>query len=101
MSFLDYLFEVIQKEEFSYKIKLTSKEHPVFKAHFPNNPILPGFLQIDIIENLFSKKLKKIKKTKFMGLILPEDEIEIKHHTSKYQVTIYKENKKITELVYE
>ena len=56
---------------------------PVFDGHFPGNPILPGFCQLEIILMLMNKalsgscwKLKKMKNAKFFSPILPGDRAE-------------------------
>jgi len=35
------------------------KDHPVFKGHFPGNPILPGVCTVQIIGELLEHALKK------------------------------------------
>lgn len=104
MKLLKNLFEVLEKSENYYKVKLASKNHPIFKAHFPQNEILPGFIQIDIISNILNHKIIAISKAKFLSIIKPEDIIEY-HITcikeSKYKIIIKKENKKISEIIYE
>ena len=104
MNLINDLFEVIEKSENCYKIKLSSKEHPVFKAHFPDNEILPGFIQIDIIAKILNHRITNISKAKFLSIIKPQDIIE--YHISninetKYKVIIKNENKKISEITYE
>jgi 3-hydroxyacyl-[acyl-carrier-protein] dehydratase len=53
------------------------KELDLFKGHFPENPILPGILQIEMVkyalEESFDNSLhiKSVKKTKFSNLIHP------------------------------
>ena len=57
-------------------ILLTNKSHPFFKAHFPKNEILAGFLQIDIIADVLKHSVKKINKAKFLSIIKPDDIIK-------------------------
>jgi len=98
------LYTILLSDENIVKIQLTNKEHPIFKAHFPNNPILPGFLQIDIIAEILCDKLKKINRCKFIAHILPNDIIDYQitvKDTNKKQIKIIKNNKKISEFTYE
>jgi 3-hydroxyacyl-[acyl-carrier-protein] dehydratase len=60
-----------------YEIKI-NKGHPVFKAHFPGNPVLPGVCMMQIIkevtEKYSGKKLfmEKCFNVKFLALVNPE-----------------------------
>lgn len=88
-----------------FTIELSGKDHPIFKAHFPNNQILPGFIQIDIISNILEHKIKKIKKAKFLSIIKPNN--KIKYFVSTKDEVEYKiilrnlENSKLSEFSYE
>jgi 3-hydroxymyristoyl/3-hydroxydecanoyl-(acyl carrier protein) dehydratase len=86
-------------------VKLSSHSHPVFKAHFPKNPILPGFLQIDILESELKQTIKKITKAKFLNLVKPEDTLEYKiKELSPFKfkiITFNQNNVKVNELQYE
>ncbi|MEA1914305.1 MAG: 3-hydroxyacyl-ACP dehydratase [Campylobacterota bacterium] len=76
---LDNLYKAVvdQKENTTYNIEVTfaNKEHPIFQAHFPNNPLLAGFLHMDILANILSKKIVKVDKAKFIQPILPNDTV--------------------------
>lgn len=104
MKLFEHLFEILEESERYFRIKLTNKEHPVFKAHFPNNEILPGFMQIDIIAYLLNHNINNISKAKFLSIIRPEDIIEYyvaSINESKYKIIIKSEDKKVTEVIYE
>lgn len=104
MELLKDLFTVKEKSDYTYILSLASKNHPVFKAHFLGNEMLAGFLQIDIISLLMCHKIISIKKAKFLSLIKPEDVLEFRITSKdniKYKVIIYKENKKMSEILYE
>lgn len=104
MNLSNNLYQILSKNDNKLIIKLSSKDHPVFKAHFPKNEILPGFLQIDIIADVFKHKITSIKKAKFISLILPDDIIEYNISTNddkKYKIMIKKCDKKISEIIYE
>lgn len=53
------------------------KELDLFKGHFPENPILPGIFQIEMVKYALEKSfntclsIKSVKKTKFSGIIHP------------------------------
>ncbi len=54
-----------------------NKEHDVFKGHFPDNPIVPGVVQVHIIKELLEKALQQrfflneTKSVKFLNVINP------------------------------
>ena len=100
MDFTNSLYTITNRDDNSIKILLTNKEHPIFSAHFPEFPILPGFLQIDIAQELFNIKIKKIKKTKFLSIIKPNDQIIFSQIKNKIIITT-QEKKKISEIIYE
>jgi 3-hydroxymyristoyl/3-hydroxydecanoyl-(acyl carrier protein) dehydratase len=76
---LENLFKILdfndKESEKEILILLSNKEHILFKSHFPNNEILAGFLQIDIIANILNHQIKKIKKAKFISVIKPNDKL--------------------------
>lgn len=48
-------------DEQRWEVALSGANHPVFKAHFKGNPLLPAFLQIDIFAELLEKKIVEIQ----------------------------------------
>jgi 3-hydroxyacyl-[acyl-carrier-protein] dehydratase len=66
----------VAKDNISARI-LLNNEHPVFKGHFPGNPILPGVCTVQIIRELLEKAMEKelmlIKASniKYLGFINP------------------------------
>lgn len=104
MELTNDLFKILKNEENYYLLQLASKEHQVFKAHFKNNEILPGFLQIDIIEKLCSHKIVSIIKTKFISILKPDDIISYNISSKdqkKFKVIIKKDTSKVSEIIYE
>lgn len=104
MKSIDTLYKILSKDNLNYKIQLSSKTHPVFKAHFPDNEILPGFLQIDIIAHIFEHKIISINKAKFISIIEPDDIIDYnvnQINDNKLKIIIKKLDKKISEIIYE
>ena len=55
-----------------------NKEHPIFKGHFPGNPVTPGVCMIQIIKELAEKIvgeklfMQSASNIKFMAIINPE-----------------------------
>jgi 3-hydroxyacyl-[acyl-carrier-protein] dehydratase len=59
-------------------------KHDVFLGHFPNNPVLPGVVQLDIVRSLLEKVVgsnistKEIKDVKYLKVINPDQDKELK-----------------------
>ena len=63
----------------TYLCTLTlNAEHPIFKGHFPNNPVTPGVCMMQIVKNLTEQitghqlQLTQMLNVKFTALINPE-----------------------------
>ena len=83
---LDGFYDVLSKSESEAQIKLTDASHPLFKAHFPQNPILPGFVHLDIIEDIFDFEISVIKRAKYSALVVPNEELTYIKEASKVKV---------------
>ena len=80
---LENFYEIGSKEasednkSFNIEIKVNNT-HPIFKGHFPDNPVMPGVCMLQIIkeitEEIVASKLfmQKCTNVKFMALINPE-----------------------------
>jgi len=77
---IDYL------DDIKATITLCDETHPVFKAHFPTKPILPGFMNFDIVEELFKIKIKTIKKAKFLKTVEPNQTLVYKKNRNSFKV---------------
>lgn len=89
-----------QLAEHRWEVTLSDEHHPVFKAHFEANPLLPAFLQIDIMGEILNKKLISIERTKFKLPILPNDVVVyeiVKIVENKYKIEITKNEKSTSE----
>ena len=80
MKLIDDFYKIEQKSNsdasFEYVLSL-NKDHFIYKAHFPENPITPGVCVIqfckELLENKLEKSLslKKIVNIKFLSVINP------------------------------
>lgn len=84
-------------------LKLSDEKHPIFMAHFPEYPILPGFTLVDILAEILSDDVFHIKYAKFLTHILPNDILECKIKKSDRQrvIKVFKNNEKVSEISYE
>ncbi len=82
----DGLYELISKDENEAVIKLSDKKHPIFKAHFPRYPVLPGFVHFEIVADIFEIPITSIKKAKFMSLVLPKQILRYEKNGNKFRV---------------
>lgn len=95
------LYEVKALNEEQWEVTLAKETHPVFKAHFEGNPLLPAFLQIDIFAEIINRQVTKIERCKFKAPILPNETVlyeVVKKVDKRYQVNIKKENVICSEL---
>ena|SRR5690606_11320592 len=64
------------------------KNHSIFQGHFPNQPVTPGVCTMQIIKELSEKHfgkelmLKTARNVKFMAIINPEENDEVKFDLS-------------------
>jgi 3-hydroxyacyl-[acyl-carrier-protein] dehydratase len=100
---LNSLYTVLKNTPHEVTLELTNENHSIFKAHFPGNPILPGYVLIDILSEVLEDHICYIKKGKFIGHVLPNDILTctIKREDSKRMIKVYREKKKISEVIYE
>ena len=84
---LDSLYSIVEKSAEKGSVILSDASHPVFKAHFPGNPILPGFVHLEIIEELFEIKITGIKKAKYSAMVLPSQTLHYIKDSTKIVVT--------------
>ena len=69
------LYSVVNQSDEAVEIKLSDASHPVFKAHFEGMPLLPGFLQIDIVAEILGKEIDAITSAKFVQKVLPDERL--------------------------
>ncbi len=95
---LSNLYTLTEQKEDFFSIKLADSSHPVFKAHFPTNPLLPGFLMIEIISKVLKCEIIQIKKVKFLNQAFPQDELSFNFKGNS--VTIKKDEIKVAQIVF-
>lgn len=72
------LYTLVNQEESQALILLADETHPIFKAHFEGNPLLPAFLQVDIVAEIFGLQVSGISRSKFMEPLKPLDQVVIR-----------------------
>lgn len=91
------------KDDKTFSVTLADENHPIFKAHFPNNPILPGFILLDISAQILHVEIVHVKKAKFLHSILPQSllhfHVEEKDKTLK--IIVKQNEQKVADLHYE
>ena len=100
---IEDLYTTTKQDEQEVIVQLAQKSHPVFEAHFPGNPILPGFIQIEIIARILKDDIVAIRYSKFLSSIFPADTIvyRIQKEGKKRSIKIFKDSKKVSEIAYE
>ena len=69
------LYSIVSQNDEVVEIKLSDASHPVFKAHFEGMPLLPGFLQIDMVAEILGKEIDAITSAKFVQKVLPDERL--------------------------
>ena len=97
------LYHIVEQSKERIVLKLAPENHPLFRAHFPGNPILPGFAQIEIIAEILKDDIARVKYSKFISHLFPDDMMvcDIKKEGTKTKITILRESKKVSEIAYE
>lgn len=77
----------VENDQFIYSISIDSK-HTIFDGHFPNNPVTPGVVQMEIVKELTGDAigntvgLSTMSNCKFLAILNPEEnpnvEIQLK-----------------------
>jgi len=75
------LYKIIssEKTESGVFVKIhIDKDNPIFKGHFPENPIMPGVCMLQIIKEITEQaigrklRMRQANNVKFLSLINPE-----------------------------
>ncbi len=83
---LNKLYIIKSKDADTAVVILSDASHPVFRAHFPSHPILPGFIHFEIVGDVFNIEIESIKKAKFLKPALPGQTLIYKRNGSKFKV---------------
>jgi len=77
------------------------ENHPIFKAHFPSHPIVPGFILMDISAQILKIEIVKIIKAKFLKRITPLSVLwfEVQIHEKTLQIHVSQNEQKVAELL--
>jgi 3-hydroxymyristoyl/3-hydroxydecanoyl-(acyl carrier protein) dehydratase len=99
---MDTNLYTIKKHNGGFTITLSSSDHPLFKAHFEGNPILPGFIFLHICEKAMEKKIVEVIKSKFITFAKPEDvlELNITQKDETFYAVFERDGKKICMVTY-
>ncbi len=71
----DDIYTLVSRDGNIIVIELADATHPVFKAHFPSNPLLPGYMQIDILATLLQVDVCEVVSAKFMKIVRPKERL--------------------------
>ena len=77
-NFYNIEHSTISDEKASFSIRL-NKDHSIYKGHFPEFPVTPGVVQLEIIKELISISTNKrisllsIRNCKFLAVLVPDD----------------------------
>ena len=92
---IEEFYQIVStKDEGSELVSTVSlnKDHEIYKAHFPGNPITPGVCIVEILKAIICKKFAKelmfnqVSNIKFLKVISPIETPEIEYHI-KYSQT--------------
>ncbi len=84
--FTHKLYTLLERDGDNYRIQLADASHPLFQAHFPTMPILPAFIMIDLVQELYHVRVVEVKNAKFLKPILPNECITYKRVNDLFRV---------------
>ena len=93
----DKLYKIVSKDENRFSVKLADENHPLFKAHFPTMPILPGYIHFEIVADVFNMKITTIKKARFLKTVSPTQTLTYEKNSNKFKV--YCQNEEIANFI--
>ena len=68
----------VEDDQFVYSISI-DPQHTIFNGHFPNNPVTPGVVQMEIVKELTSDVigssvgLNSMSNCKFLAILNPKE----------------------------
>ena len=79
-----YKVHTIEQVEDNYKIEVELfEDHPVYKGHFPQQPVVPGVCTLTVIKECIGKILSdnvsfsSIKECKYVSALIPQQGLRI------------------------
>jgi len=87
----DKLYTITYRDDKKAIVELCDETHPIFKAHFPTQPIMPGFVNFEIIADAFDIKITTIKKAKFLKVVVPNQILTYEKNGNRFKVFCNKE----------
>ena len=83
-----YTIQKIETKEGTITARiLLNPKHEVYKGHFPEQPVVPGVIQLQIIKEILEETLgqqlfmHKVSSAKYLNIITPK-------HSTELQITI-------------
>lgn len=82
----DNFYNINELEFVENKIQASIKidsNHSIFEGHFPNNPITPGVVEMEIVKEIVSEgikktlKMSKMSNCKFLAILNPLNSSEV------------------------
>ena len=82
----DNFYTINELEFVENKIQASIKidsNHSIFEGHFPNNPITPGVVEMEIVKEIVSEgikktlKMSKMSNCKFLAILNPLNSSEV------------------------
>lgn len=79
MKLLNEMFSIVGGDADTVQIRLHA-DHPIYKAHFPGNPITPGVCIVQIISEILGERLHRtfaldeVVNLKFTSTLSPADD---------------------------
>jgi len=91
------------KEDTRFCVRLSDATHPIFQAHFPTNPIVAGFVLLDMSAQILEIEIVKIIKAKFLKNIAPQSVLwfDIQSNEKTLKIRVTQNEQKVAELAYE
>lgn len=93
MKLINDFFTIVDDDAVNNRIMIRiNADHEVFKAHFPDNPIVPGVLQIQLITELLETRFKRhlymneIRNIKFISVLIPNSEEVLSFQFNKLEI---------------
>lgn len=100
---LTHFYTRERSEEGRFFVTLCDESHPIFQAHFPSHPIVPGFVLMQISAELLGVTISHVKKAKFIQSVAPQSHLcfEVTPKEKTYKIIIVNNTQKVAELIYE